>query len=351
MSRGQESQVLSTAEQQNQQFNTNAQTSYNQAQTGVTDYQNQLSQYAAANPYNAGGEFQTSQNKVLANTSDAAAVAAGQTMQGQAVRTGQNAGSAIAATQTDEQANERNLSADQATQNAARISNQAGYNDQTLKASEVPATLETALSGQQSGAGNTSLETGQKAAEDPSFLDTLGSSFAKGLGGSVGGAVGAGLKTAVSGCWIAARLWGGWNEPRTVLMRLWLALHLSRTWYGRPLVAAYSRWGERVADRWMPQANPGGRVLTLILRMIFEASLGRAEIWSIRRAPAGVFASYKSLEAVTRRSAFAADFTERDISNHVLNILIEWHTEQPKAITTAGSRFVARILSEPKGGR
>lgn len=189
MSRGQENQVFNTSEQQNQQYNQNAQQSYTQAQGDVANYQDQLSKFAAANPYGQGGEFQTSQNQVLANTSDAAAQAAAQQMQGQAVRTGQNSGSAIAATQATEGANERNLSSQEAAQNAARIQNQAGYNQQTLSATGLPASLETSLSGQQATAGNAALEDEQKAGAQPSFMDTLGSSFASGLGSGLGKAV------------------------------------------------------------------------------------------------------------------------------------------------------------------
>ena len=198
MSRGQEAQVLSTAEQQNTTAANNAQQSYNQAQGGVADYEDQLSKFAVANPYGAGGAYQTGQNKIFAGTADAAAQAAGQAMQGQAVRTGQNAGSAIAAANSTQQQNERTLSDQEAQANAARIQNQAGYNAETLKAAEVPAQLETALSGQQLTAGNESLGTAQKAGMDPSFMDTLGDSFAgafgKGLAGDANGAIQAGLK-------------------------------------------------------------------------------------------------------------------------------------------------------------
>ena len=107
MSRGQENQVFDTSQQQNQQFNQNAQQSYNQAQGAVQNDEKQLAQYAGANPYKQGGEFQTSENRVLANTSDAAAQAAGQSMQSQAVRTGQDAGASIAGTEAAEEAKQR----------------------------------------------------------------------------------------------------------------------------------------------------------------------------------------------------------------------------------------------------
>lgn len=276
MSRGQETQVFNTAQQQNQQFNQNAQNSYTQAQEGVTDYEKQLSQFAAANPYGQGGEFQTSQNQVLANTSDAAAQAAAQQMQGEAVRTGQNSGSAIAATQADEQANERNLSSQQGNANATRIGDQATYNKDILSASSLPATLETTLSGQQADAGNKSLEDEQKAGEQPSFLDSLGTAFATGLGGTAGKAAGAGLTALAVGCWIAARLWNGWNDDRTVMMRLWLSFEFSKTKRGAWLTRFYARHGEFIADKLMPRST----ALTWALGKVFAAALKRAAAWA-----------------------------------------------------------------------
>lgn len=192
MSRGQEAEVNKTAGNQNATFNQNAQGSYNQAQGDIGNYQAQLSQFAAANPYNQGGAYQTAVNQSTANTADAASQAAGQSLQGQAVRTGQNAAGAIGATQAVDEANTRNLMQTQANANANRISQGAGYNKEVLGASEVPATLEANLSGQQAGAGNTALDTQQKAANTPSFgedlmqgLNSVATGFATGFGGAM----------------------------------------------------------------------------------------------------------------------------------------------------------------------
>lgn len=265
MSRGQEGQVFDTATQQNATAATNAQNSYNQAQTGVQDYENQLSQFAAANPYGQGGQFQTSQNQALANTADAAAQAAGQTLQGAAARTGGNPSAAIAATEAMNQQNTRNLSSEEATQNANRIANQAGYNEKTLQASSLPATLETTLAGQQIGAEENQLKTGEEAANMPSFADTLGSSFVKGLGTAAGTFV---------GCWIAAELYGGWDDWRTKLIRKWLAEEFSKHWYGRLVLRAYTRWGQRlaIAIRTCPK-------LRRFFRWLFDKALLSARMW------------------------------------------------------------------------
>lgn len=273
MSRGQETQVVNEAQDQNKQFNQNAQTSYNAAQGDVTDYKNQTAQFAAANPYKAGGEFQTSQNKVLANTADAASTAAGQAMQSNAVRTGLNSGAAVAGTEAVTQANTRDLSAQEAAQNAARISNEAGYNDKVLNATQVPAQLETTLSGQQGSEGNAALGIQEKGAETPSFMDTLGESFAKGFGGGMG-SFASGQGGFGKPCWIAARLWGSWLDPRTVLFRVWLNFEFSRSWIGRHLFNLYAAYGERIAD-----SMPSSLLLTAIASRIFEKGLEHAELW------------------------------------------------------------------------
>jgi hypothetical protein len=273
MSRGQETEVNTTAGNQNATFNQNAQGSYNQAQGDIGNYQSQLSQFAAANPYGQGGAYQTAVNQSTANTADAASQAAAQQAQGAAVRTGQNASGGVAAGQAANEANTRNLMAQQAQNNASRISQGAAYNAEALKASEVPATLEANLSGQQAGAGNTALGTQQKAAETPSLGEELmggvlsaGSAFAGGFGGGLG----------KSACWIAAELYGGWNEPRTELVRLWLNQVFRKRWYGGLVMAAYKRWGERVAAG---LKKPRHILWRNAFRTLFDAALAEAEVW------------------------------------------------------------------------
>jgi hypothetical protein len=185
MSRGQENQVFNTSSDQNKTAATNAQTSYNAAQTDIGNYQDQLSKFASANPYGQGGEYQTATNQATSNTADAASQAAAQQMQSQAVRTGQNAAGGIAAGLQANQTNTRNLMEQQAKNNASRISSGADYGKSVLSASEVPATLEAGLTGQQLNAQSSTLSDEEKAAQTPSVMDELtrglisaGSSFA-----------------------------------------------------------------------------------------------------------------------------------------------------------------------------
>ena len=74
-----------------------------------------------------------------------------------------------------------------------------------------------------------------------------------GAAGSVlGGAVSGGMSNLGKGvgffgqnapCWIAAEIYGGWDEPRTVLVRQWLLKNFTGHW----LLNLYARYGERVA--------------------------------------------------------------------------------------------------------
>lgn len=186
MSRSQQTETFDTAKGQNAGYYANSQNSYNQAQGDVGDYQDQLAKYSASNPYKQGGEYQTSTNQILANTSDAAARGAGNTLQSQALRTGQNSAGAVAATEAMQQQNTRNLSGEEAQANQERIGQEAGYNKSALTAAEVPAQLEAGLSGQQGNLGEGTLGVQQKAGDTPSWMDEFGGALAKSLGSGGG---------------------------------------------------------------------------------------------------------------------------------------------------------------------
>lgn len=267
MPRGEEQQVNATASAQNKQAATNAQNSYTAAQGDIGDYQDQLAKFAAANPYGEGGAYQTAQNQVLSNTADAIGQSAGQAMQSQAVRTGQNAGGAIAASEAAAQAAQRTLGSQEAQANEQRINAGAQYGQDVLKGSEVPATLQTAITGQQLNAQNQSLDTQEKAAATPSTADTVFGDIIKAGGDAAEAFAGK--------CWIAARLFGGWDDPRTQLLRRWIFGPFMDTWYGIVPAELYLRFGQTIAERWMPRS----KALTWALRKVFEAALRKARQW------------------------------------------------------------------------
>ena len=76
---------------------------------------------------------------------------------------------------------------------------------------------------------------------------------------------------AMAGCWIAAELYGGWLEPRTVAVRKWIFGDFSKSWMGRLLASLYLRFGERLAKRIQTD-----RPLRWMFRKLFDAALRKA---------------------------------------------------------------------------
>jgi hypothetical protein len=285
MSKSEEKTATGDAKNQNLQFNKNAQSSYNQAQTDIGDYEGQLAKYSAANPFVQGGQYQTAQTQQAADTAASGAQAAGQAMQAAAVRSGQNPASSIAATEQVSEANNRNLASDEAQQTQQRIGLNAGYNQNVLNATAVPEQMEAALNQTEAGAANSALGQEVDAAKTPSYLDELVQ------GGLTAGSAFVGkLKPP---CWVAAKLWGGWNDTRVILLRLWLVHEFSQRWYGKLPCWLYSRYGERMADTWMTQ-HPA---LEWAMRKLFTQALRRASHWQ-KRVPCGTwaFVEYVRLE-------------------------------------------------------
>jgi hypothetical protein len=100
----------------------------------------------------------------------------------------------------------------------------------------------TGYAGQATGAG-TAASTSAQAVAASQFAPW---GAAMGALGAVGGAaVG---KLPPMGCWIAAELFGGWYEPRTVLVRNWLWNDFNRLWIGRKLLGIYLKYGARIAE-------------------------------------------------------------------------------------------------------
>jgi hypothetical protein len=187
MSRGQSTQAFNTASSQNATNFGNAQSAEGAAQNDIGQYQNQLASFVSGNPYTAGGEYDQTINAGLANTSDAGSNSLRGALQSQALRTGQNSAADAATAASNAQQNTRNLSSDMASAQQQRINSEAGYNQEALGASAQPAQMESSLYGTSGSQGNQELGTEEGAAQTPSFWDTLGSSFAGGLGKGLAG--------------------------------------------------------------------------------------------------------------------------------------------------------------------
>lgn len=187
MSRGDQADTRKTAKAENQTEFQNSQNSYAKAQKDITEYSDQLADYAATDPYQAGGEFQTAEGQVLANTADSVATSGQNQIQSQALRTGQNTAGAIAAGEAITDNSERQLAAQQASAEEARIGSEAKYKTDVLQGKEFPVQAETNLSGSQGSQSNGALGVQAEESNTPGFWDTFGDSFATSFGKTLGG--------------------------------------------------------------------------------------------------------------------------------------------------------------------
>lgn len=74
------------------------------------------------------------------------------------------------------------------------------------------------------------------------------------------------------GCWIAAAIYDGWDDPRTIAVRKWLNTEFVTTAFGRLIMSVYLRFGERIAEQ--IKLHP---LLKGIFKPIFDVALRRAE--------------------------------------------------------------------------
>jgi hypothetical protein len=127
-----------------------------------------------------------------------------------------------------------------------------------------------ATAGEATSAGSAAGNTANQIAQE-------NESWEAPLIGAVGSVAGAGLTGGLSAafpkpapCWVAAEIFGGWYEPRTVLVREWVYTHPR-------LLALYLRHGERMAA-----AIRRHRTLRVLFTVICKAALRQARKMKIR---------------------------------------------------------------------
>ena len=211
MSRSQEGQTFNTAAAQNATNSAGSQTAFNAVpgdiateQGDIGTFQSQLGKFASANPYVQGGEFQTAQNQQLADTAAGVSDATKQAVEGASVRTGANVGGAVAGAEEAAQQAQRTMGGQVAGANQERIGQEAGYNEKALGGYQVVPGMQGQVTGQQEQLANQQGELAQgalsdeeKAAQTPSFMESLGQGliqsgvgFASGFGSGYGKALG-----------------------------------------------------------------------------------------------------------------------------------------------------------------
>jgi hypothetical protein len=270
VSRGQQSTTIGEAKNQNSTNFGNAQSSYGDTQGDIGDYKNQLAKYVSGNPYAAGGEYASTVNSGLANESDAGANSLAGELQSQSTRTHMNSAADAATAASAAQQNTRNLSSSLASADQSRINSEAQYNQSALGATATPINAESSLYGTAGTQASSALNTQAGASQTPGFWDTVGDTFAKGLGSAPSNVA----SIAAGGCWIAATLYDGWGDPRVHLLRAWIFGPFARTFWGNILSRLYTAHGEKIAA--FIKHNKFGR---RIAQAIFDKALIRAREW------------------------------------------------------------------------
>ena len=239
---------MDTAKSNSSTDQSNATSSFGATNSDIGAYQKQLASFVSGNPYTQGGQYDQTINPALANASDAGSNSLKGALQSQALRTGQNSAADAATAASGAQANTRALSGNLATAQQGRISSDAGYNQTALGATATPISAQSQLYGTALSGGNSALNTGESAAQTPSFWDEVGNSFAGIPSAAASGAAGA-ATGAIIKCWVAAEAFGSWTDVRTLLVRGWVFGTFQRTFLGGMIAKLYLRFGERVAEQ------------------------------------------------------------------------------------------------------
>lgn len=125
-------------------------------------------------------------------------------------------------------------------------------------------------------ANQTAGSANSAAGEANTEANAVNTANQQGLNNLMGLATGAmgGAGAAIGGiyCWIAAELFGGWEDKRTITVRKWLSEEFSKHWYGSLFNRWYSKNGQKMAKR--IQRN---RPMRWVFWKLFEWFLGQAE--------------------------------------------------------------------------
>lgn len=173
MSRSQQNQVFNTGMANSKQDQGNAQTAFTGAETGINDFNANLAKYNSANPYTKGGEFATDESNINAGRANADASAVRDSLDRHGKTSGENtSGYASNVVSATRQATLDEADA-QAKSDAARLGEDVKYRQFGVDASKFPVQAQTALSGQNLNAADSSLGTAESAAKAPSVWDEL----------------------------------------------------------------------------------------------------------------------------------------------------------------------------------
>lgn len=200
MSRAQDTAIYNTSTADNATNEKEAQDAESTASTGIGDYSTSVAKLAAKNPYVQGGEFATDQMQDLSDASNAGSKSLADNLAAIAKRTGQNPNAAIAGAESGAEDLTRSLGTQEADADAKRISSEAGYNQGVTEDTAKIPQLATSLYSTAGNLADNQENTARAAsADNKSFGDTLGSTFAAGLGSGLAALAVPKLKPPVAG--------------------------------------------------------------------------------------------------------------------------------------------------------
>jgi hypothetical protein len=215
--------------------------------------------YASLYGTQADQQAQAAKNAVVTSQQNAASRGMG------ATPTGYTADQQRQAYQTQAAANSSNYANDFGNQNQQQVSLYNNANSMLANNENQNQASATSNLGDAGSTGTSLYNTASQQVQNP--LMTLATAGLGAAGTAAGGLLS-------KGCWIAAEIFGGWTEPRTVLVREWLNEEVPKTRLGRFIVGMYMRFGERIAAR-IRVSNP----LRAFFTPLFEEALCRATEW------------------------------------------------------------------------
>lgn len=233
-------------------------------QGDMADYMSNVnSTLAAGNPFES-KDYLEQQNLETSGAMDSANDAEKQQLGSTVAKTGTNS-AALADTEAESaRQNARDLTQYEAGRDTSNENSWLNEQQGLMKDQLEGANSEAGVYGTGTGAQSSNLNAMTTADDEEQQM------WAQMAGAAASGAgVGAGL---AAKCWIAAELYGGWSDPRTVLVRRWVHNDLDRTFLGRILSNAYGRWGAQVA-----KLIKTHRRLRVLMQVIFDRALVAAQ--------------------------------------------------------------------------
>lgn len=185
--RSQSKQVANQGMAQSAQNAQQGATAFGAANNSISDLQKQVKTFQASNPFKIGGEWDTSQRTINADTSNAGTNALQQQMALNAQRTGLNAASYAPSLAEAQRSAARDQAAAEAKAEQQRIGSEAAYNAEGVQMGTLAPDLQARLYGTATGGASGNLNPAASAAKTPGFMDTLIPSLIQG-GATVGAA-------------------------------------------------------------------------------------------------------------------------------------------------------------------